>query len=118
MKQMQGFRWKGQIVENRYYLENQVRKDSGIREHGHLCGRFQGDKYYLEGQMRGNRRYLQGRMKEIGAEDRCYLQRTAVTCRGRYKKTNVTWRSRRGELKGEHGCDRCVYRQVWVKGVT
>lgn len=53
MKQMQGFRWKGQIVENRYYLEEQVSGDSGIREYGHLCGRFQGDKCYLEGQVRG-----------------------------------------------------------------
>lgn len=27
------------------------RRLSGMRGHGHLWGRFQGDKYYLEGQV-------------------------------------------------------------------
>lgn len=31
---------------------------------------------------------------------------------GSYEETDVTWKSRFGEWKGEHGCDRCIDRQV------
>lgn len=55
MRQMQS-RGKGQILENRCYLERQVRRDMCyLRDHGHLWGKFQEDKCYLEGQVRGNK---------------------------------------------------------------
>lgn len=43
MRQMQGFKWEGQISENRCYLEVQVKGDMCyLRDRGHLWGRFQG----------------------------------------------------------------------------
>ena len=107
MRQMQAFRWKGQILENRCYLEVQVSYIMGIFEAG-----FKGQ--VLPGGGAGERKQV----IPIGADEGNRCGGEGLPTGHRYKETNVTWRSKCGELKGEHRCDRCVDRQVWVKSVT
>lgn len=67
MRLMQGFKGEGQILENRCYLEGQVRRAvCYLRDYGHLWGTFQGTSVNLEKLLRGNRWYLQGQMKRTG----------------------------------------------------
>lgn len=61
---------------------------------------------------------MRKQMISTGADKGNRCREQVLPVGGRYKKTNVTWKSRCRERTGEQHCDRCVDRQVWVKGIT